>query len=252
MREIFSRIIVLLLVAIVIFGAWYTFLSIVNGPPIDTSPALIMIWASVFILLLALFPNILDKIKKIKIKDFELELQDTVAMAISQDVISIADLDDHIFSTKSDFENLCDILATSFSFPNKPVLFVVNVKDNDYISILMLFIYLTFLDMIGSSITVLFVSARKHIKSFEDISKDAILGAISGKKVIRGLLRRFPRLFRIYNYRNHDDSLNIEQFFRSGNFKARYFEQLFRSTNEIIGGINEDRSVYLTRDDIRN
>ena len=62
-KPIARRAFAFLFVATIIGGAWYGFLSIVKPPPIDTTPALIMVWTSVFVLLSSLFPNILDKVK---------------------------------------------------------------------------------------------------------------------------------------------------------------------------------------------
>ncbi|WP_156815353.1 hypothetical protein [Pseudanabaena sp. PCC 6802] len=135
-----------LLVAAIIAGAWYAFLKIVAPPPIATTPALIMVWASVVVLLFSLFPRILDRVKKIKLKDFELELQETVAKVISKDFITLSELDNHIFSTKGNFRNLGEILEQTVRFPEKTVLLVANLGNSNNISISMLFIYLFTVD----------------------------------------------------------------------------------------------------------
>lgn len=129
-------------VSAILASGWYAFLSLVSQPPIDATPVLIMIWSSVIVLLFALFPRILDRVKKFKVKDFEIELQDTVARSTSEDYISFSDLDEYTFSQKGDFRNLEDILEQAIRQPSKPILLVANLRDGEYISIPMLFIYL--------------------------------------------------------------------------------------------------------------
>ncbi len=251
-KPAFQRVAAFLLVSAIIAGAWYGFISIVAPLPIATTPALIMVWLSVFVLFFVLFPNLLDKVKRIKVKDFELELQDTVAKATTSDFLSVPYFDEHIFSTKGDFRNLSDIMEQAARFPNKPVLLVVNLRDDHYISIPMLFIYLFFLDLVGASVTVLFVSSRKSVRSFSDIRRDSIIGAILGKKVMRVFLERFPRLSRIFDFRRFNDNLRFEDFFRSGRFRGEGFEHFFRNMAEIMHDLGTNRSEYLSERDVEN
>jgi hypothetical protein len=224
----------------------------VKAPPIDATPALIMVWASVFVLLFVLFPNLLDKVKKIKVKDFELELQETVAKATSRDYLSIPDFDEHLFSTKGDFRNLGDIIEQALRFPNKPVLLVANLRDDHYISIPMLFIYLFFLDLVGASVTVLFVSSKQPIRTVSDIRRDHILGAVLGKKVMRVFLERFPRLIRIFDFRRFNDNIRFEDLFRSGRFHGEGFEHFFHHLSDVLHDLGVNRSEYLSERDVEN
>ena len=48
-----------------------------------------MVWGTAFILFLVFFPDIINKIKRIKIKDIEIELQDTLARSTTEDYISV-------------------------------------------------------------------------------------------------------------------------------------------------------------------
>lgn len=249
---VIKRALIFLVVAAIIAGAWYGFLLIVKAPPIDATPALIMVWASVFVLLFTLFPNILDKVKKIKVKDFELELQETVAKATSKDYLSIPTFDEHIFSTKGDFRNLSDIIEQALRFPDKPVLLVVNLRNDYNISIPMLFIYLFFLDLVGASLTVLFVSTRQHIRAFSDIRREHILGAVLGKKVMRIFLERFPRLIRILDFRSFNDNIRFEDIFCSGRFRDERFEHFFYRMYEVLHDLGVNRDEYLTERDIEN
>jgi hypothetical protein len=247
-----KRTVTFLFVACIIAGAWYGFLSIVKPPPIDATPALIMVWTSVFVLLFSLFPNILDKVKKIKLKDFELELQETFAKATSEDYLSFTDFDDQIISTKGDYRNLTNILQQAERFPDKPVLLIANVRDGNYISIPMLFVYLFFLDVIGSSVTVLFVSSQRRIRSFSDIEQDYVVGAVSGKKIIRVFQERFPIFYRIYDLSRFNDDINFEDFFRNGRDKDDNFEHIFNRISEIFHDIENNRSSYISEHDVEN
>ncbi len=251
-RPIAKRVFSFLFVAAIIGGAWYGFLSIVKQPPIDATPALIMVWTSALVLLFSLFPNILDKVKKIKVKDFELELQETVAKATSKDFLTVPDLDEHIFSTKGDFRNLANILRQAARFPDKPVLLVANLRENTYISVSMLFVYLFFLDVVGSPVTVLFLSSRRRIQSFSDIRQDCILGAVSGKKVIRVFQERFPIFYRIYNFGRFNDDIRFEDFFRTGRFDDERFEHFFRHISQEIQDLETNRNRYLSELDVEN
>lgn len=206
-KPVLQRITTFLLVSAIVACAWFVFISIVAPLPISTTPALIMVWLSFFILFFVLFPNLLDKVKKIKVKDFELELQETVVKATSRDFLSVPDLDKHIFSTKGDYRNLSNIMEQASRVPDKPVLLVVNVRNNHYISIPMLFIYLFFLDLIGASVNVLFVSSSQSIRDLSDIRRPHLLGAVLGKKVMRVFLERFPRLTRIFDFRKFNDNI---------------------------------------------
>jgi len=251
-KPIVRRAIVILFVAAIIAGAWYGFISLVKKPPIDATPVLIMVWTSVFVLLFSLFPNILDKVKKVKLKDFELELQETVADVTSKDVLSVSDLDEHIFSTKGDFRNLANILQQAARFPDKPVLLVANLREGDYVSIPMLFVYLFFLDVVGSSVTVLFVSSRRRVRSLSDVKQDFILGAVSGKKIIRVFQERFPRFYRIYDFNRINDNIRFEDFFSNGRFSGERFDHFFRHISDAIQDLETNKSRYLSERDVEN
>ena len=72
-KYIFSKrkqINIFIFICIILSAAWYGFLFLVGNPPIATTPALIMVWVSVILLVISIFPKIFDKIKKVKIKVF--------------------------------------------------------------------------------------------------------------------------------------------------------------------------------------
>ena len=85
------------LIIIIVASAWFGFIFLVGNPPIDTTPALIMVWLSVLIFFLAFFPKIFDRVKRLKLKDFEIELEESVKKsAAEEDFISMDEFDDLI------------------------------------------------------------------------------------------------------------------------------------------------------------
>ncbi len=239
-------------VAAILASGWYAFLLLVSQPPIEPTPVLIMIWSSVLVLLFALFPRILDRVKRFKVKDFEIELQDTVARSTPEDYISFSDLDEYTFSQKGDFRNLEDILEQAIRQPSKPILLVANLRDGKYISIPMLFIYLFLLDMIGKSITVLFVSTRQSFKDIADITKDSIVGAVSGKTVLQTFYRRFPHFYRIFDIPKVSWFPIFEEFFWRGRFRGEQGESIFREAYDTLREAHSDETEFLTERDMRN
>jgi hypothetical protein len=210
-----------------------------------------MVWASVFVLLIGLFPNILDRIKRIKVKDFELELQETVTKASMQDYVSFSDFDQPIFSTKEGFSNLSKILPLALRLPNKPVLLVVNLKDDRYISILMLQIYLFFLDLLGASVFVLFLSKRKKIRSISDIEEDDIVGAVSGKKVLQTFFERFPELLRIFDFRSLPSNMVFDEIIRTGRFSEGELTNFFQNIQNMFLEFYPNFQRFLTKNNVK-
>lgn len=232
-----------------IASAWYGFIYLVGKPPIATTPALIMVWLSVLVLFLALFPKIFDRIKKLKVKDFEIELQESVKKSTAEeDFISMDEFDDYVFSQKGDFRNLNRILRDARRFPEKQILLTVNLRDGHYISIPMLFIYLFFMDIIGNPVNILFNSSRRPIKYFSDITQKSILGMVSGKKVMKIFYDRFPWLMRIFEFGRFSD-MRIDKFFRRG-FKEFPSEMFFRDCYSHLRENRHNESEYLTEEDV--
>ena len=252
-KSLLKRVFPFLAVVAIVAGAWFAFFSIVTSPPIDTTPALIMVWVSVVVILSALFPSVLERIKKIKVMDFELELQDAVAAARSDEYISIDELDDRIFSTKGGLRNLADIMELVIRFPTRHVLLAVNLRNGHHIFIPVLFIYLFFLDLLGASVTVIFVNSRRKIKKVSDIRDDDIVGAISGKKVLQSFLIRFPRLYRIFDSRGFNEDIGFEELFRGGVLSGRV--ELERLLSRLLAKLldhEKRRNDYLSVKDVEN
>jgi len=226
-------------IIVIIIAAWYGFLYLVGDPPIDATQALLMVWISVIVFLFVLFPKIFDRIKRLKLKDFEIELSETVKKYSEKDFISMDEVNDYIFSQKEDFRNLVNIAKQARRNPEKQILLTVNLRGGDYISIPMLFIYLFFLEMASNNLNVLFFSSRKSIRNFSDISQNSIIGVISGKKVIKTLYRRFAWLYKIFEFEGFS-KIEMDDFLTRGIFIEQPGESLFH------------RCFYFLRENQRN
>ncbi len=226
-------------IIVIIIAAWYGFLYLVGDPPIDATQALLMVWISVIVFLFVLFPKIFDRIKRLKLKDFEIELSETVKKYSEKDFISMDEVNDYIFSQKEDFRNLVNIAKQARRNPEKQILLTVNLRGGDYISITMLFIYLFFLEMASNNLNVLFFSSRKSIRNFSDISQNSIIGVISGKKVIKTLYRRFAWLYKIFEFEGFS-KIEMNDFLTRGIFIEQPGESLFH------------RCFYFLRENQRN
>lgn len=226
-------------IIVIIIAAWYGFLYLVGDPPIDATQALLMVWISVIVFLFVLFPKIFDRIKRLKLKDFEIELSETVKKYSEKDFISMDEVNDYIFSQKEDFRNLVNIAKQARGNPEKQILLTVNLRGGDYISITMLFIYLFFLEMASNNLNVLFFSSRKSIRNFSDISQNSIIGVISGKKVIKTLYRRFAWLYKIFEFEGFS-KIEMNDFLTRGVFIEQPGESLFH------------RCFYFLRENQRN
>jgi len=244
-----KQIFTLVLICLILSAAWVGFLFLVGHPPIATTPALIMVWASVVLLVFSIFPKIFDRIKKVKLKDFEIELQETVAQSTPEDYISMVELDEFVSSQKGDFRNLTNLLREARRKPYKPILLVVNLRDGDYISIPMLFIYLFFLDLFGSTITILFINTKNKLSNISELKKDAIIGAVHGKKVIQTFYKQNPGLYRIFDLR-HFGPYPMEELFRRGIGRDFPNEDFFRDCYHNLREARNNGSEYLTEEDV--
>lgn len=236
-------------IILIIAVAWYGFLYLVGDPPIDTTPALLMVWISVIVLLFALFPKVFDRIKRLKLKDFEVELSETVKKQTEEDFISMDEVNDYVFSQKGDFRNLIDIVRQARRNPDKPILLTVNVRDGDYISIPMLFIYLFFLDMVSNTLNVLFFSSRRPVRNFSDISRSSLIGIISGKKVIKTFYNRFPWLYRIFEFERFSN-IRMEDFLRRDFFREHPSDSMFRRCYDFLREHRRNEREFLTEGDV--
>lgn len=236
-------------IIVIITAAWYGFLYLVGDPPIDATQALLMVWISVIVLLLVLFPKIFDRIKRLKLKDFEIELSETVKKYSEEDFISLDVVNDYIFSQKENFRNLVNIAKQARRNPDKQILLTVNLRSGDYISIPMLFIYLFFLDMVSNTLNVLFFSSRQSISNFSDISQGSLIGIISGRKVIKIFYNRFPWLYRIFEFEKFSET-RMEDFVKRDLFLEDYSENLFRRCYDFLREYSRNEREFLRKRDV--
>lgn len=187
---------------LILFAVWIGFLKLVSPPPIETTPVIIMLWVTAAILLLALFPSVLDLIKRIKIGDVEIELRDAISKSSPQDYITDTDISGtSIYADKGDARNLQAILARLMQDAGKPILLTVNLERA--ISKTFLFVYIFLIELFSSSV-VFFVAKRQQFRSITDLKEAEVVGVISGQKMINAYLRRFPSLLRIFNTHNNN------------------------------------------------
>jgi hypothetical protein len=193
---------------------WYGFLKLVQVPPLDTTPILIMVWVTAFILILALFPSTLDFIrdnfKKLKIGDFEIELRDTVATSTPKDFISAVDIrGTTISANKGDARNLQQIISQVLQEANKPVLLTVNLEER--ISKSFLFVYLFLIELYADSSMVLFATKKSGVKDVNALKINEMVGVISGRELLHAYYRKFPSLVSIFGERNLGVNRVVEQ-----------------------------------------
>lgn len=188
------RIFKFILLVFILILVWIGFLALVPTPPLDTTPALIMVWVTAAILLLGLFPSMIQLIKRIKIGNIELELRDSFSTSQPHDFISGMDIGGvSIDAIKGDANNLQTILAQILQRSDKPVLLTVNLTRD--ISKPFLFVYLLFIEPLARSTIVLFVARGPRFGRLGELRANEIIGVISGKELLRSFYLRFPSLF---------------------------------------------------------
>jgi len=99
--------VVILLVVI----AWLLFIWIITDHDVEETPALIMVWVSIGLILISMFPKIIGRIKRIKLGELELELTAEIESAVNNPPLNISEKDEPLFSTKGRIETLMKILC---------------------------------------------------------------------------------------------------------------------------------------------
>lgn len=187
-----------LILLLVLTLAWGGFIWLVQAPPVDAIPALLMVWTTAIVLLLAFFPSVLDSLRKIKVGDVEFEMRETVASSTTHDFISVSDLASAYQATsRGDVAGLQAILARAIQQPGKPVLAVIDLQARE-ITLAFLFSYLFLVDMLSGRVIVVFAAPAKSAQTPADLNIADILGALSGKKLLLAYYRRFPSLMNLF------------------------------------------------------
>lgn len=209
-----------------------------------------MVWVSAFILIFSLFPEILARVKKIKVKDFELEFQDVVETAKSASAIFPINYDSQIFTAKGKVENLIKIAELIFKFPRRSVLLTVNLRNDRIISIPALFGYLHLLELIGAPVTVLFLKSRRRIRKISEIEKSHVIGAIAGQRVKRTFFLRYPWLPQIFalpgDNGEYFDPEQEQGLYQLGFAQLRQY--VYRLSDNLQRGINNRRHFLRVND----
>ncbi len=245
----------------VISIAWISFIILVGAPPIDTTPALIMVWVSVSIVLLAVFPKILNRIKRVKVKDlFEIELHDVLDSTISDDIRAFIDLTDtSITGGKGDWNNLISIIERTSSSPSKSLLLVANINGGHYISIPKLFTYLHFLRQVDNPVTVLFIDDPNIDIDLTEIPVNKIIGAIASDKIYLHLSKRFPYFNKIFNH--FSNIIDVRKITNGGldkwityiiDFHSHIEQDIYLNVNTIYKWFRNQISTIIIDEDIKS
>lgn len=196
-----------LLMILIIAGCWYGFIRITGNPPYDPTHSLIMVWVSAALLILAGFPNILRQVKRIKVKDFEIELFESIDKSITTELLSIQEGSESIYGRKGDLRTLLGLVQQARQNPGKPVLLTVNL-DPDYfheIIISKLYLYLLAFEEINHPVIVLFTEIRREQIKITQLNMTEIIGTISGKRLKDALRGSEPSLAEVDNQMGPQD-----------------------------------------------
>jgi hypothetical protein len=185
-------------ILIILGSAWAGFVWLTQAPPVDALPALLMVWATAVVLLLAFFPSVLSRVGKLKVGELELELRDTVRSANTQSFVAVSDLSGaYQMVNQKDAGGLQTILARALEAPGKPVLLMIDLQEQK-ITRAFLFSFLMLMDLLSERVIVTFAAPRKSAKEPGDLNIADIVGIISGKKLLLAYYRRFPSLMNIF------------------------------------------------------
>jgi hypothetical protein len=218
----------------ILSGVWFGFIRLVKKPPLDTTSVMIMVWVTAVILILALFPSILNNLKKVKVGNVEIELQESIQSSTTENFVSVSDLrlDDarYFLGSKGGPEELFRILRRMYIDRKQPVLLTVNLRSG--ISKAFLFVYLFLMEKVGNLVIILFTNSSNNIREFQRLEKNDIVGVISGNNLIKEYYRRFPLLayeLRGENQRIFNDGLNDLTTVLSERDIMRFLEQCYET-----------------------
>ena len=197
-RRNFQRAYRFVAILIILGLAWASFLWLVQAPPVDTIPSLLMVWATAIVMLLAFFPSVLNHVGKLKLGDVEFELRDSIRNANTQNFVSVSDLSSaYQMTSQGDAGGLQAILAQALESPGKPVLLVIDLQEQK-ITRAFLFAFLMLMDLLSERVIVVFAAPRKRVGEPQNLNIPDVVGVISGKKLLLAYYRRFPLLMNIF------------------------------------------------------
>ncbi|MFW5976697.1 MAG: hypothetical protein ACOCQS_01995 [Bacillota bacterium] len=247
-KPYFKRIGIIGLVTLILISGWKGLIFLTGDPPLsDIWPALIMVWLSIFVLILAVFPQLFDKIKKVRIKDLEIILEKVLKDSPQREILSFSEYKiEQVEFEEGNFKNLKNLIKKSILEPDQPLIIVANLSNN--IPLSLIFTYLFLLSFVSPSVVVLFISARSNSES-EDIIPENVIGAITGKDMLSTFYQLFPDLLNLFNLFNKQGK--VSDVFHSGKFKDFSFARFSQKADEILSRVEFESSDYLTKTDIR-
>lgn len=211
---------------IILGGAWYGFLYLSGNPPFDPTFALIMVWSSVIVLILTIYPNILQRIKRVKIKDFEIELNEALTPDKLEDFITLPDQQENLMGSKGDFSALYGLIQQAKQEPHKQILLKVNIGSSQ-ITIPHLYIYLLAFRIFDLSSITIFVNSENRKSAH--IQQNEVIGAISGEKAWN-ILKDYSSLQG--NPKFHELVRQIISLHRDGIQDIHLFEELWHYSRD--------------------
>jgi hypothetical protein len=206
-KSIIQRAYRFIAILIILGLAWASFLWLVQAPPVDAIPSLLMVWATAIVMLLAFFPSVLNHVGKLKVGDVEFELRDSIRNANTQNFVSVSDLSSaYQMTDHRDAGGLQAILARALEAPGKPILLIIDLQEQK-ITHAFLFAFLMLTDLLSERVIVAFAAPRKRAGDPQDLNVADIVGVMSGKKLLLVYYRRFPSLMNIFVRENGINSV---------------------------------------------
>ncbi|MFP4698576.1 MAG: hypothetical protein ACLFMO_07705 [Eubacteriales bacterium] len=244
-KPILIRIYIFIMLIFILIIIWFAFIFLVGFPPInDTWTSLIMVWLTAVLLIISIFPNILNKIKRVKIKDFEIEMKEVIENSTEKSILSLSDFRLKLIKgKKGNLNNLKILIRKAILNPNKPLILIADLKQGENISIPMLFTYLFILNFVSKSVIVLFISSKSNDLNNYLLKKENIVGAIQGQVILDHFYKLFPKLMNVFSLFEKHRQMDV--FFMTGNFLDLDYEWLLKKAREIIYDIDLNYSRYL-------
>lgn len=199
---------------------------------IGETTALILAAVAFLAIVIKANPGILDYIKRIKIGDFEVELNQRIEDVSSEYNLVLPEEGDIELRPKAGLEYLYEDIYKMKKSPRKKIILKADLKDGSYISIPMLYLYMWLYDYFGELVALVFLSTYKR-------RKPEIFGVISAERAFKILDRKYPRYRRVlsaiqedfYTFHQKKDSITNLYWDLKGNERGilnyKIFNDLF-------------------------
>ncbi|HQU72244.1 MAG TPA: hypothetical protein PKV71_06655 [Calditrichia bacterium] len=181
-------------IPVLLFGAWFLFLRLTAPLPLESTPALIMVWGTFLILVLAIYPRFWQRLTKFKLGDVELAFAEKMQEASAATLISIPEAGPSEFG-KRDAKQMQDLLDRIRLSPGQSQMIFFNVyPDIKEVKVFVAFIILFYMELAGADTVVVFYKSDRPINRYRDLYPNEVWGAIDGGTAIRLLLQHDPDL----------------------------------------------------------